>query len=239
MFWASNHKNTNQASNQKMTSKIGNVIDFIKLKNQNSPWGQWNGNNTKPNKDPRNGQSQKLNPTTQDEIDQAFKKSKEFLKNLFGGGGNNSNNPNSNLNNKTPNSIFGLILMALVVIWLASGIYKVDSNQNGLVLYFGKFYSIATPGLNYHLPAPFGEVIRENVTDVNTDEFGFSTESSKFFGKKTKDATINNSESLMLTGDENIVDIDFQVQCKLVILKILFLISKSQSWQSERPQRVQ
>jgi membrane protease subunit HflK len=223
-----------------MSSKIVNFFEIMKLKNQNGPWGPWSGNaggntggssggnagnNTggnngpKPGKNPVGNQGKKLNPNPQDQIDQALKRSQEFLKNMLGGGGNfGNNNSNSNPNGKTPKSIFGLFAMALVLIWLASGIYKIDSNENGLVLYFGKFYSVSTPGLNYHLPAPFGKVIKGSVTNVNTEEFGFSSGTSKVFGKKAKE-TNNSAESLMLTGDENIVDIDFQVQWQVSDIK--------------------
>lgn len=216
-LYLTNHKNTNQASNQKMTNKISNIVDFITLKNQNSPWGQWNGDNPKPNKD---SQSKKLNPTSQDEIEQAITKIKEFFTNLLNGTNNKKDNKtNSGPHNKNPKSVIGLFFIGLILLWLSSGIYKVDSNQNGLILYFGKFYSISTPGLNYHLPMPFGKVIKKNVTNVNTDEFGFSTQSSKSFGKRSISDYVKNSESLMLTGDENIVDIDFQVQWQISDIK--------------------
>ncbi|MES2676809.1 MAG: FtsH protease activity modulator HflK [Pseudomonadota bacterium] len=220
-----------------MTSKIANLIGTIK----NSPWGNPGGNPggnqggnnpwgsrpnagsaPRPNSTPEQNQGKKLNPNAGDQIDEALKKSQEFLKSLFGGGNNSGNNGDgsSGSGNKTPRSIFGLFLTGLLVLWMASGIYKVDSDQNGLVLYFGKFYSVATPGLNYHLPAPFGKVIKKSVTRVNTEEFGFESEDKSFLGKKTKSSPANNNaESLMLTGDENIVDIDFQVQWQISDIK--------------------
>ncbi len=213
-----------------MTSKIVNLFEGIKFKNQNSPWGSGgsgdsggnDGDNTnknpRPGKDPEYNQGKKLSPDPQEQIEEALRQGQEFLKNLFGGGGNNSgNNNNSNVGGKAPKSIFGLLIIGLIVAWLSSGIYKVDSNENGLVLYFGKFYSVSTPGLNYHLPAPFGKVIKKSVTNVNTEEFGFSSNNantSTMFGRKSK-STNNSAESLMLTGDENIVDIDFQVQWQI------------------------
>jgi modulator of FtsH protease HflK len=81
------------------------------------------------------------------------------------------------------------------------------------VLYFGKFYSIETPGLNYHIPFPFGQVIKKSVTIVNTEEFGFASNS-----KKGQPRNLD-AESLMLTGDENIVDIEFQVQWQIADIK--------------------
>lgn len=93
------------------------------------------------------------------------------------------------------------------------GIYKVDTDENAAVLYFGKFYSVATPGLNYHIPYPFGEVIKKSVTTVNTEEFGFASNA-----KKSESRNFD-AESLMLTGDENIVDIEFQVQWQIADIK--------------------
>ncbi len=225
-----------------MTSKIANLFEVIKLKNQNGPWGPWGGNSggnsggnfggnnngnsgnnsgnngTKPSSNPGQNQGKKLNPNAQDQIDQAFKKAEDFFKNLFGGGNKGGNRNGNQSNNQNPKSIFGLFIMVIVVAWLASGIYKIDSNENGLVLYFGKFYSVSTPGLNYHLPTPFGKVIKKSVTNVNTEEFGFNSGDAKLSGKKTKQ-TNNSTESLMLTGDENIVDIDFQVQWQISDIK--------------------
>ena len=225
-----------------MTSKIIDNFKAIKLFNQNSPWGNTgntgntgnggnagnsgknSGNNSgneniwgkKPPVDDKKSQDKQPSSNPADQIDEALRKGQEFLKSLFGGG----NRGNGFAKNKTPKSIFGLFLLGLLFLWMASGIYKVDSDENGLVLYFGKFYSVATPGLNYHLPAPFGKVIKKSVTRVNTDEFGFESGDKKFFGKNTKNSAANsNAESLMLTGDENIVDIDFQVQWQISDIK--------------------
>lgn len=152
-----------------------------------------------------------------------LEKAEQFIENLFqkksGGSGNGSNNNNDNdSGSKAPKSLIGLIILALVFIWLSSGIYKVNSDENAVVLYFGKFYSIETPGLNYHVPFPFGKVIKASVTTVNTEEFGSSHSNSAI------------SDSLMLTGDENIVDIDFQVQWQIADIKdYIFNISGTQN----------
>jgi membrane protease subunit HflK len=110
--------------------------------------------------------------------------------------------------------------MGFIVLWLSSGLYKVNSDENGLVLYFGKVYSVSTPGLNYHLPTPFAKVIKKSVTTVNTQEFSYSSGTSNssrsVFGKSFSGQNNgSNANSLMLTGDENIVDIDFQIQWQI------------------------
>lgn len=100
------------------------------------------------------------------------------------------------------------ILLLLFGLWLLTGIYKIDTNQQGVVLYFGKFNKITTPGLNYMIPYPVGKLIKVPVTNINKEEFGFRSNG--------KDSRINvDTESLMLTGDENIIDIDFEVQWRI------------------------
>ncbi|MFT5703708.1 MAG: membrane protease subunit HflK [Rickettsiales bacterium] len=205
-----------------MSSKIINIFNgkFFNQDN-NNPWGNagnaGNSGNQRPNNDPEQNQSQKLNPGQFTKASEDFQ---DFIKNLLGGNNNSGNggsgNNNSNQNNTPPKSIFGLIIVGIFVLWMASGIYKINSDQNGLVLYFGKYYSITTPGLNYHIPAPFGKVIKQSVTRVNTEEFGFDNIEGK--GRRKSTAT-SNSESLMLTGDENIVDIDFQIQWQIADIK--------------------
>ena len=110
---------------------------------------------------------------------------------------------------ENPKKLIKYILVSLLAIWLGSGVYKVNADENAITLYFGKFYNITTPGLNYHLPYPFGSIIKESISNIKTEEFGFSSNNNKI-NKKELDA-----ESLMLTGDENIVDIEFQVQWQI------------------------
>ncbi len=182
-----------------------------------NPWGgSWGGSgdnnsgndkNKKPENKPGNGSGPK---SIDDKINDFFKKISDFFKNL--GGNNKNQNPNDN--SKTPKSIIGLIILGFVLFWLSLGFYKVDTDENAIILYFGKFYAVSSPGLNYHIPYPFGSVIKKSVTIVNTEEFGFSSKSGGKDSKRNFDA-----ESLMLTGDENIVDIEFQVQWQIADIK--------------------
>ena len=88
-----------------------------------------------------------------------------------------------------------LIVVVLLAIWVLSGFYRVQTDEQGVVLRFGERIGTTTPGLNYHLPYPIEAVETPKVTRVNRVEVGIrSTE-----------------EALMLTGDENIVDINFVV----------------------------
>jgi membrane protease subunit HflK len=93
----------------------------------------------------------------------------------------------------------------ILFLWLLSGFYRVEPDQEGIVLRWGAFDRKATPGLNYHLPSPIEEAITPTVTRVNRIEVGYRTNSA--VGRTTEVP----EESLMLTGDENIVDINFTV----------------------------
>jgi len=97
----------------------------------------------------------------------------------------------------------GMILAALVVVvWLASGFYIVDASQRGIVLRFGKHIQTTQPGPQWHLPYPIESVEIVNLSQVRTIEVGYRT------NVKTKVL----KESLMLTDDVNIIDLQFAVQ---------------------------
>ena len=102
--------------------------------------------------------------------------------------------------------IFGLIL--LIVVWALSGLYRVLPDEQGVVLRFGKFTSTTQPGLNYHIPYPIETVLTPKVTKVNRIDIGFRSASDSGRTSGIGDVA---EESLMLTGDENIVNIDFSV----------------------------
>lgn len=109
----------------------------------------------------------------------------------------------------------GLVLMAVVgaLLWLASGVYLVKADEQGVVLRFGEYTRTTAPGVNYHFPYPVETVETPRVTAINRVEIGFR---SGGFSRVNKGADSSIAEeSLMLTGDENIVDIDFEVQWKI------------------------
>ena len=103
-----------------------------------------------------------------------------------------------------------LILIILVLVWLASGLYRVLPDEQGVVLRFGKFVNTTQPGLNYHIPFPVETVQTPKVTKVNRMDIGFRSERDSGFSTGGGVADVP-QESLMLTGDENIVNIDFSV----------------------------
>ncbi len=99
-----------------------------------------------------------------------------------------------------------LVIGLLAAVWLASGIYRVEADEQGVVLRFGQWVRTEQPGLRYHLPAPIETVLMPKVTRVNRIEVGYRSAGDGRRGDRDVP-----DESLMLTGDENIVDIDFTV----------------------------
>ena len=101
----------------------------------------------------------------------------------------------------------GLALVALVVagVWLASGVYRVEPGQEGIELVFGKLWERTSPGLHYNYPAPIGVVLKPEVERSRRLNIGYRS-----FGDNSAIRDIS-EESLILTGDENIVDMDFTV----------------------------
>jgi membrane protease subunit HflK len=102
-------------------------------------------------------------------------------------------------------TIAGLIV---VVVWLLSGVYVVNPDEQGVVLRFGAFDRVTTPGINYHLPWPVESVETPQVTRENQLNVGYAVPRA---GGNTDTVRDVPEESLMLTGDENIVDINFTV----------------------------
>jgi membrane protease subunit HflK len=105
---------------------------------------------------------------------------------------------------------FWFVTLALVL-WAASGIYIVAPDQRGVVLRFGRVVGETGPGPHYHLPWPIEQVLRPSVTAIRKDEVGFRTID---VGPPARYQEID-AEALMLTGDENIVKLEFIVQYKV------------------------
>ncbi|MGM0559868.1 MAG: FtsH protease activity modulator HflK [Pseudomonadota bacterium] len=102
--------------------------------------------------------------------------------------------------------VIGLLVIAVIAVWLLSGLYRVESDQEGVVLVFGEYIESTDPGLHWNWPAPIGEVETPSVENINAIEVGFRTTGTS--GVSQDDVA---QESLMLTGDQNIIDIDFNV----------------------------
>ena len=104
----------------------------------------------------------------------------------------------------------GIIILVLIAIgiWLLTGFYRVEPDEQGVVLRFGEWTKTTQPGLNYHLPGPIETVLLPKVTKVNRVEIGYRTQPDNR-GRITQIPV--EGESLMLTGDENIIDVKFTV----------------------------
>ncbi len=119
-----------------------------------------------------------------------------------------------------------LIIAVLLAIWLLSGIYTVGPDEQGIVLRFGKLSRVTSSGLNYHIPFPVESVYTPKVTEVKRLELGFRTidpgPPARYLDKA--------DESRMLTGDENMVDLDFIVQYRIVdAVKFLFNVRNAET----------
>ena len=153
-----------------------------------SPWGSPPGGDG-------NG-SGRRGPTPPD-VDEIIRNFQEKIKKILPGGFSSGGKP----------VVLGLVV--LLVVWALSGLYRVLPDEQGVVLRFGKFTSTTQPGLNYHIPYPIETVLTPKVTKVNRIDIGFRSErDSGFTSSGVADVP---EESLMLTGDENIVNIDFSV----------------------------
>ena len=134
------------------------------------------------------------------DLEELLRRSQEKVKSLFPGGGP------AGIGRKG----FVLVGLAIVGLWLASGIYTVQPDEQGLVTRFGQLNRVTMPGLKYHLPAPIEAVEKVPVTRVNRVEIGFRSAAQQT-GARTASARDVSDEALMLTGDENIIDINFVV----------------------------
>ncbi len=103
-----------------------------------------------------------------------------------------------------------LIAGAIVVIWLASGFYTIQPGEEGVVTRFGKVARISTAGLNYHIPWPIEELRKVNVAEIRRLEVGFRSNPLR-----PNLVRLIPQESLMLTGDENIVSAQLTVQYRV------------------------
>ncbi|MGE5269875.1 MAG: FtsH protease activity modulator HflK [Thiohalocapsa sp.] len=128
-------------------------------------------------------------------LEEILRRSQDRLRNAFPGGFNAGTG-------------FALVLLGVLALWVASGFYRVLPDEEGVVLRFGAFSYRTTPGLHWHYPAPIETVLKPSVTRINRTEIGFRSSEGTGRGAGSRELP---QEALMLTGDENIVDINFTV----------------------------
>ncbi|MGI9489743.1 MAG: FtsH protease activity modulator HflK [Geminicoccaceae bacterium] len=143
------------------------------------------------------------------DLEELLRRSQEKVKKIFPGGGG-SGGGGFGLGGGGSKKPLILIPLALLGLWALSGFYRVQQDERGVVLRFGEQVAVTDPGLHWHWPSPIETVITPKVTRVNRVEVGFRSAGGAIT-RNDSSREIDN-ESLMLTGDENIVDINFVVQ---------------------------
>lgn len=110
------------------------------------------------------------------------------------------------------------IIAAIALLWLATGFYQVQPNEQGVVLRFGKYADTTDAGLHYHLPYPIEEVVKVNITQERSINLGVAEAYTTANRVAIRNGQTGNAdplksftESHMLTGDENIVDVNLTV----------------------------
>lgn len=151
-------------------------------------WGRRKGNSSPP------------------DLDEVLRNVSKRINELFGrkggGGSGNEERPGDEGPKKQGGGNIVVMVLLLLVVWAASGFYIVEEGQRGVVLRFGKHVDTTQAGLRWHMPYPIEKVESVNVSQVRTVEIGYR---NNVRSKVLK-------ESLMLTDDENIIDIQFAVQ---------------------------
>ncbi len=176
--------------------------------NLNDPgWGRGNNNGSEPPRRPNNGDG----PPDLDEVWRDFN---NRLGSLFGrkskrggnfGGGNGNGGSPIQMPKGSPR-MFGFVALIVIALWLASGFLVVQEGQVAVVTRFGQYTKTLNPGLQWRLPYPIEAHQSVNISQLRTFEVGFrGTARNKVL-----------PESLMLTTDENIVDLQFVVQYRLM-----------------------
>ena len=151
----------------------------------NEPGNSGNGNG----RDPWGNRGDKGPP----DLDEVVRKMREKVGGLFGGGGSGSSRPSG-----SKGGSFSMIILALAAWFLYDASYVIQPAERGVVLRFGETVDTLLPGFNMRLPRPIEKVVRVNVENIRKLSVGGTQ-----------------AESLMLTRDENIIDIEFSVQYKI------------------------
>lgn len=157
------------------------------------PWGQGSGGGGG-----NRGNGGGFGGVQPPDLEELMKRGRERLRNMFP--------------NQSPGVIFGaLIGGTLLLLWFLTGVYFIQPAEQGVVLRFGKYVDLLQPGIHFRLPPPIEIVLRPNVQQARQVNVGFELSSDRPNAQPVNVA----HESLMLTGDENIVDIDFTVFWKI------------------------
>jgi membrane protease subunit HflK len=153
--------------------------------------------------DPQWGNKDNRKNSGPPDLDELWRRINQRLNSMFGGKGSGGGGEGLSPGGMPGGgNLVGLLIGALVLVWIASGFYIVDTGQRGVVLRFGKYIETTEPGPRWHLPWPIESREIVNVDQVRTVEIGYRN--------NVKSKVLR--ESLMLTDDENIIDLQFAVQ---------------------------
>jgi len=158
-------------------------------KNDDGPWGHGDKENDSWTRKPRRGDDDGPN------LEELFKKSQAKFKSFFPKGG------------KSNGRALWYVAGGIFFLWLLTGIYTVQQDEQAAILRFGKWVRTTDPGLNYHLPAPIETALIRNVTAIN-----ILTNTS---ANQAPTGNLSGEGALMLTGDENITDVQFAVNWRI------------------------
>jgi membrane protease subunit HflK len=151
------------------------------------------------------------------ELDKLIAQAQTYIRNLLGGGGGGGGGGRSagsggGLGGFANGRGLMFLLLLVIVVWAGSGFYRVRPDEQGVVLRFGAYAYWTPPGLHWHVPWPVESVELPAVTRINRTEIGFrSTSGGNAEPGQDASGREVQAESLMLTGDENIIDIDVAI----------------------------
>jgi len=170
-------------------------------------WEDDSGRKRPGNNDPWGGGKKSQQPP---DLDEVIKKLQGSLSQIFGGKGSGGGGTSSSGKSGGGSPVgVGTIVGVLVAIWMLSGIYIVDPAERGVELYFGKYFTSTMPGPHWVPPYPIAKVEIVNVEEIRNIEIGYRSRGG------TQSVGSVPRESLMLTKDENIIDIKFAVQYRV------------------------
>jgi modulator of FtsH protease HflK len=159
-------------------------------------------------KDPWSGRGDQKGPP---DLDEAIRSLQEKLSNLFGGGKNGNGGGGDSPSVFSPGNLMknlGLIAGGILALWILSGLYIIDEGIQGVVSRFGEYTETTNSGLNWHIPAPIEKVEKINVKQQRYIEVGYRSGGSG----QAQGAVSVPKEALMLTKDENYIDVRMAVQ---------------------------
>ena len=143
------------------------------------------------------------------ELDEIIQKG---LKKIFNIKQGNKPPSGQDSNLKPPGMNFGIVLVLLLILFLGfQSVYQIQPNEQGVVLRFGKFNNVTSPGLNFLIPF-IEKVIKVDVESIRKEEFGFRQNVSRTYSQASNALDL---ESLMITADKNVIQLNWVVQYKI------------------------